>query len=332
MKPHHLIVVLLCFTISQSKASKITPQEYIKLYKRAAVSEMKKSGVPASITLAQGMLESAYGNSRLARKAKNHFGIKCHGDWKGPTIRKDDDAKNECFRKYKSVWESFHDHSVFLRRKSRYAFLFEYKTTDYKAWAKGLKKAGYATNPKYPKLLIDLIEKYDLNQYDRKQRRKDKRQDRSEKKVKEKNAYKEDAESQHDGQHEAEIEDKKQGPEVITVSRIKLSDNYVQHLIVRQGDNMRSLSKETGVSGKRLLKYNERSKGNLRVGEKFYLQPKKRGATSKYYVVTKGETLYQISQRFAVTMKSIKERNRLGDSNSIQAGQKLKLRGRKVKL
>lgn len=143
---------------------------YIKEYSEIAVREMKKYGIPASITLAQGMLESGNGNSSLARYANNHFGIKCTPDWDGRKYYKDDDRRNDCFRVYKDAEESFEDHSQFLRRK-RYAQLFELKSTDYKRWAKGLKKAGYATNPKYPRLLIDLIERYELNRFDEKRAR-----------------------------------------------------------------------------------------------------------------------------------------------------------------
>ena len=137
------------------------------MYSSSAVAEMNRYGIPASITLAQGILESGNGESRLAVEGKNHFGIKCHSNWNGKTIIVDDDEKGECFRKYSKVSESFRDHSLFLTERGRYSFLFEYQKTDYKKWAKGLKKAGYATNPKYPKLLIDLIERYDLNRFDK---------------------------------------------------------------------------------------------------------------------------------------------------------------------
>lgn len=142
-------------------------EQYIKQYSQIAVDEMKRYNIPASITLAQGILESGNGESRLATEGKNHFGIKCHENWKGETIIEDDDAKGECFRKYPTVTDSYHDHSLFLTERDRYSFLFEYNKTDYKKWAKGLKKAGYATNPKYPTLLIDLIERYELSRFDK---------------------------------------------------------------------------------------------------------------------------------------------------------------------
>ncbi len=142
-----------------------TAQAYIEQFKNIAIQEMNTNGIPASITLAQGLLESGNGKSDLAVQANNHFGIKCAGDWNGKTILKNDDAENECFRVYKTPEESYKDHSEFLKRK-RYAALFQLDKNDYKSWARGLKEAGYATNPKYPDLLIGLIERYQLNRFD----------------------------------------------------------------------------------------------------------------------------------------------------------------------
>jgi flagellum-specific peptidoglycan hydrolase FlgJ len=149
----------------KSSERKYTTQDYIAIYKDVAIRQAHKYGIPASIILAQGILESNNGNSELARNANNHFGIKCTNEWNGKTYRVDDDKPNECFRRYPTVDASYKDHSEFLKR-SRYAGLFYLRKTDYKGWAKGLKKAGYATNPKYPELLINLIERYDLDKYD----------------------------------------------------------------------------------------------------------------------------------------------------------------------
>ncbi len=153
--------------ISDDKLVKVySTNGYIERFKTIAIEEMNKSGIPASITLAQGMLESANGNSSLAREANNHFGIKCHAGWTGKTVAMDDDAPGECFRFYNSAEDSYRDHTEFLKRQ-RYAFLFELNRTDYKGWANGLKQAGYATNPKYPELLIGLIDRYGLDRFDR---------------------------------------------------------------------------------------------------------------------------------------------------------------------
>lgn len=147
---------------------KLTAQEYIKMYSPYAIESMHKKKVPASITLSQGLLESGVGNSKLSRATNNHFGIKCGGTWNGESYKYDDDRPQECFRVYNSVLESYEDHGDFLRTRSWYASLFDLKMTDYKGWARGLKKAGYATDPKYPNKLIDIIEKYRLYEYDRK--------------------------------------------------------------------------------------------------------------------------------------------------------------------
>ncbi|OYX83957.1 MAG: hemagglutinin [Flavobacteriales bacterium 32-34-25] len=139
---------------------------YVLQYKDIAMSNMKTYGIPASIILAQGILESGAGRGQLAENANNHFGIKCHADWKGDSVRHDDDSSQECFRKYNKASESYRDHALFLTGKGRYASLFELDKDDYKSWAKGLRKAGYATDPKYPDKLISYIERYDLARYD----------------------------------------------------------------------------------------------------------------------------------------------------------------------
>lgn len=160
------LIIIFFFWTNLAAAQDMSRAEYISKYKDLAVAEMHQYGIPASITLAQGVLESGNGNSELARKSKNHFGIKCHSSWKGKKVYHDDDEAQECFRKYPTVAASYRDHSVFLQ-KARYANLFELAITDYKGWAKGLKKAGYATNPKYPELLIKIIEDNQLQQYDK---------------------------------------------------------------------------------------------------------------------------------------------------------------------
>jgi LysM repeat protein len=164
-----LILLLLLILPPFSSSFAQTPEAYIQKYAEIAQEQMRKYGVPASITLAQGILESGSGKSKLAAEANNHFGIKCHDTWNGATMHLDDDAPNECFRKYKSVEQSFEDHSLFLK-KPRYEELFALEITDYKGWAQGLKKCGYATSPTYAKSLIDLIEKHELTQFDTEQK------------------------------------------------------------------------------------------------------------------------------------------------------------------
>ncbi len=162
-------------TITKAKKNYTNKEKiefYINRYSSVARTEMKTYGIPASITLAQGILESGMGYGRLAKEGNNHFGIKCHKDWKGDRIYHDDDKKGECFRVYNDPASSYRDHSLFLKTRSRYDFLFEIKTNNYKAWAKGLKKAGYATDPKYPEKLISLIERFELNKFDLKKSKK----------------------------------------------------------------------------------------------------------------------------------------------------------------
>ena len=161
-----IIALLLICVAVQAQRRNSRYNEYIKQYAPLAVEQMKEHKIPASITLAQGLLESGAGQSALARKSNNHFGIKCHSDWRGRRVYHDDDAKGECFRAYRHPKDSYEDHSLFLKRGARYAFLFKLKITDYKGWARGLKKAGYATDPSYANRLITIIEDYDLYKYD----------------------------------------------------------------------------------------------------------------------------------------------------------------------
>ncbi|MEO5500937.1 MAG: glucosaminidase domain-containing protein, partial [Ginsengibacter sp.] len=165
MKNILLIIFLFTFLSFNVKAQRLTPEQYVAAYKDLAIREMKRMGVPACITLAQGLLETEGGNSALLMRSNNHFGIKCKNNWTGDSVSHDDDAAGECFRVYKNAEDSYRDHSNFLKGSDRYAFLFKLNPADYKGWAYGLKKAGYATNPKYPQILITNIEKYNLQQY-----------------------------------------------------------------------------------------------------------------------------------------------------------------------
>ncbi len=298
--------------------TKNTPEDYIKIYANDAIKEMNRTGIPASIKMAQGMLESSYGNSTLATQANNHFGIKCHSGWTGKTFHKDDDEKNECFRVYSNPIQSFLDHSDFLTTRPRYAFLFELDIYDYKAWAQGLKNAGYATNPKYPELIINMIEKYNLQDLDKKY--KPLSPEEKEKEMAKRKAI--TREHKNDDEDEVNV-----GYNI----DIQLSDNYVKFIVVKNNDTYASIAQNYNISEKRLLKYNERDeKSAILVGEKLYLQPKRGWAKTKYHTVKKGETIYSISQYYGVKTKSIIKRNRL-ENDTIKPGQELKLRGCKVK-
>jgi uncharacterized FlgJ-related protein len=283
--------------------AKITPQQYINTYKNGAIDEMKKYGIPASITLAQGLLESGNGNSTLATKANNHFGIKCHSSWKGKKVYRDDDRKNECFRKYKSALESYRDHSIFLSTQPRYASLFQLKLTDYKGWAKGLKKAGYATNPKYPGLLISLIERYDLQKYDTGKKHKP-RKDKPRAPIASNNSS--------------------------SVKRKVLRVGVVKYIIVKKGDGLNKIAKETDKDLWQLLKYNDIDKSAvLKIGQRIYLQPKKNKGKNKTYVVKTGDSMHSISQSQCIKLKKLYKRNNMKKSDKLKAGEKLYLRGYK---
>lgn len=306
MKKIFLLLSLgLSITAIAQNGRKITRSEYIDTYKELAIRAMENYKIPASITLAQGILESGNGNSSLARKANNHFGIKCHG-WKGKSVKHDDDARNECFRKYKSVEESYKDHSEFLSERSRYAFLFEYKQDDYKAWAKGLKKAGYATSPTYSKALIKLIEENKLYEYDNKTLAKG-----------------------HSGKGS------KSSYAAITYAggRKVAYSNRVKYVMAREGDNISSLSEELDMFQWLLPKYNDVSETYVfSEGEIVYIQPKRNKAeTGKNIHIVKGdESLQSISQAYGIKLDKLASRNLLATDSVLQSGQQIQLR-KKVK-
>lgn len=268
------------------KDSELTAtQRYIKKYREMAMEEMKLSGVPASITLAQGILESGNGNSYLAAKGNNHFGIKCRGDWTGEKIYFDDDEANECFRKYASVAESYRDHSEFLKVNTRYAFLFDLPSTDYKSWAKGLKDAGYATRSNYSELLIDLIEKHELYNYDSKEMLAE---------LKNQNESKENK--------SAAKPTKKSSFKYNNLSAVKASE----------GQSYQQIADEYGIDLKTLLDYNDLDENTkLQDGQIVYLKPKKSKAKDSYHIVREQDRLYTIAQDYGVKLDALYEYNML---------------------
>lgn len=300
--------------------AKISKQEYVDQWKAIAIEQMSKHNIPASITLAQAILESGSGNSMLARKANNHFGIKCHG-WKGKKIYKDDDRKGECFRVYKSAQQSYDDHSEFLNRYDRYAFLFDYDVTDYKSWAKGLKKAGYATNPKYPKLLIDLIEDLDLAQYDQ----------MSVPLIEPAPELIVEQESAKEDKNESVVV-----AEVITIQsnshdvRTHNSHN-VKYIVAKKGDTFYRIAQEFGLTLRQLYRYNDfgREKDVLIEGDVVYIQPKKRANIFKREEITadKDMSINELSQKYAMNAKSILRLNKMeNEEDIVHKGERVTLR------
>ncbi|WP_116125797.1 glucosaminidase domain-containing protein [Lewinella sp. IMCC34183] len=290
-------------------AEEITDQEvYIERYRTIAMQEMERTGVPASIKLAQGILESDSGRSYLARTAKNHFGIKCGSNWNGDKVYREDDDYDErgrltksCFRQYRNADASYVAHSEFLRdpkKAFRYGFLFRLEPTDYKSWARGLRKAGYATNPRYPELLMTLIERHNLHQYD--------------------------------------------VPGVIDPVDIEvpveeaitgiLNTNDVNYFVSEAPVSLQQVAREVDLSVRRLLNYNEAlvsENQTVPANERIYLQKKRRAyrGGDKYHTVAPGEDLYDIAQRYGVRLSSLARRNRLGEQADPATGEQIKLRG-----
>ena len=314
-----ILIVLLPFF---AQAQRITPEEYIQTYKDIAMREMREHKIPASITLAQGLLESGAGNSALAREAKNHFGIKCHKGWKGKTYHMDDDEKDECFRKYKNAEESFRDHSEFLCSRPRYAALFDLKITDYKGWAKGLKAAGYATNPKYAQLLIDRIELYDLTKYDKIAL-----------------GLMTDDNQLPDIAPEDELIELAFSPtnhstfELVDMTKNKrfiYENNGVRFVFAKEGETPEDLSKEFRIKMKRFCEYNCLRHPDEMVfhsGDVVYLAKlKNKNWKAKKHTVEEGETVRDIALRYAVKPEKILKKNNLQNNTRLKVGQKLWLR------
>lgn len=296
----------------------VTPQKtYIEKYSDLAVEEMYRSGVPASITLAQGLLESGNGLSELAVKGNNHFGIKCHNSWTGAKVYHDDDAKGECFRKYDNPEDSFRDHSDFLRYRDRYKFLFDLEPTDYKGWAHGLRKAGYATDHKYPEKLIRLIEEYELYLYDVPQQASD------------------EVQVQQIPQSPAQLEQARpltgRQREVFSfaLSRQMYSQNGVPFVYAAEGETYESIAKSYRLFLREILKFNDLQQNEeLLPGTVVYLKKKKKASHPGLdrYVVEEGQTLREISQRYAVRMKDICKRNGIEMDHVLREGDVLELR------
>jgi len=283
-------------SLSQSSfAQEATTQQYIDEYKALAVAEMKRAGIPASITMAQGILESRNGNSYLARVGNNHFGIKCHDDWTGKKVHLDDDAPDECFRKYKSVYESFIDHSNFLARKGRYSTLFELDPLDYKNWAKGLKKAGYATDPQYANKLISVIERYSLSKFD--------------------------------------LPGGIDCDNIVLDLPAITYYNRIKTVIFTCDITIAQVARAYKMDEKSLRKYNDFDTNVIPANNKVYFQPKRNKGPFglRKHIVSRGETMVSISQLYGIKLKCLYVRNRMdmGKNQHPAVGQELNLRGKR---
>jgi len=293
-----LFFVSNLYYVSWSYAQKkMTPEDYISKYFQLAVAEMNAYKIPASITLAQGLIETENGNSLLATKANNHFGIKCKSDWTGPTFIKDDDTKNECFRSYGSVEDSYRDHSVFLL-KPRYSTLFNHEMTDYRSWAYGLKQAGYATNPNYPAMLIKLIEDYKLFQFDKFGLEK------------------------VPPAVEKPIEKKPQLSREDLIKLRKQLANNLDLVIVDEGFDIYRLASVTKNSIETLLEFNDiEGEQPIRMGQNFFLQKKSKSNPKEKHTTLIGESLYDISQMYGVSLKLLRKYNKLENWEQPRIGE-----------
>lgn len=320
-----LILLFFTFLTAMSAYGKSDQEKYISQYAELAVKEMYRSGVPASITLAQGLLESGNGKSTLAVKGNNHFGIKCHKGWTGKSMRHDDDKKNECFRVYDSPEESFRDHSDFLRYRDRYSFLFDFRITDYKSWAHGLKKAGYATDPSYPQKLIRIIEEYDLHKYDRKSSRKHSEESSDE--VIQQELPKSPSQIEQD----VPLEENMREQFSFSLSRPVYTRNRVPFVYAEEGDTYEILASLYGLFPREILKFNDvKDPSDLKPGDVVYLRTKKNRSAKGLdkHVMEEGETLAEISQRYAVKLSRIYKLNGFDQSYVPSEGEIIKLRKR----
>lgn len=307
-----LTIALLLLTITFfSYSQRLTRAEYIRKYQLLAISEMNRSGIPASVKMAQACLESADGNSEMARKANNHFGIKCKSNWTGARSYHDDDEKNECFRKYKRVEDSFIDHTNFLMGNPRYASLFGLETTDFAGWARGLKKAGYATDPRYAEKVIEIIELNQLWRLDHKMTR--------------------DEMAQVEKMRRGENFNKQIFINPYSTREITLH-NGLRSAITRQGDNFELLAQEFGLKEWEIRKFNDYPEGyEPLAGEILYLQNKKPRAQGMYELhrVAEGESMHYISQYYGVRMKALYRLNKLKYGEVIPVGTLLNLQKKK---
>ncbi len=327
-----LIALFWSVCATAQNGGRTSREEYIREFAPLAVEAQEQYGIPASITLAQGILESDSGNSRLATEGNNHFGIKCKSNWTGGTVYHDDDEEDECFRAYDSAEDSYEDHSIFLYTGQRYASLFELDPTDYKGWAHGLRAAGYATNPAYAERLIKIIDDYELYKYDREASRRGRNSNAEEEREVEpfiappiKHRPPQEFYEWSDGLNIDSY--------TVTLAEVGgygiFLNNSTRYIVAREGDSLKDLARATGVSKGRLRRLNGIKRGeDLTEGDIIYLEekPDHYEGEQTLYRVAQGDTLNSISQRFGVSVAGLKQMNRavLGGGEPY-AGEELRL-------
>jgi Mannosyl-glycoprotein endo-beta-N-acetylglucosaminidase/LysM domain len=308
-----IITTTLILVASFLKAQDISVEEYVNTYRSIAVAEMKRSGIPASVTLAQGILETEHGNSELVKKSNNHFGIKCKSTWTGESVTHTDDAPNECFRKYPNAADSYKDHSDYLKTSPRYAALFQLDPFDYKGWAFGLKRAGYATNPRYPQIVISNIEKYNLQQYDTAT-----------------------GEFAHDVAVIKSIEDESvvknatvvsDNEEIKNALKANSKFNKLKALYASKGTSLLAIATAADIDLVKLLDYNDlKIDGLLKEDQLIYLEKKNKQGNRDFSTSLQNETLRDVAQNNGVQLKSLMQLNNMSENEMLKRGTKIKLR------
>ena len=313
------IAFLLIIPIAFSQitcAQYVTVDQYVAQYKDIAVREMKRMGVPAAISLAQGILETENGNSDLVKKSNNHFGIKCKSSWTAGSVSHDDDAPGECFRVYKNADDSYRDHSNFLRGNTRYAFLFKLDPRNYKAWAYGLRKAGYATNPGYPEILIKNIEDNNLEQYTL--------QAANEIPVFDRSKYSDDPE---DDETSDLLRSASEPAATDLPEPDKLTINGSRALFVPKGTSLLAIASQNNINLARLLEINDLEKDGLLEKDQFiFLEKKQASGNRDYYIVQPDETMHDVAQKNGIILKRLYDYNKISATDNIYPGTKILLR------
>jgi LysM repeat protein len=310
------VVILYCLP---AFSQKLSPQEYIQTYKDFAIREMKRMGVPAAITLAQGLLETENGNSVLVKKSNNHFGIKCKSSWTAEGVSHDDDAPGECFRTYKDAEGSYRDHSNYLRGNERYAFLFKLDPRDYKGWAYGLKKAGYATNPRYPDILIRNIEENNLQQYTMLAVNDVPNFDASK--------YRSDPEDKAFTELVKNTTETNTQQQFTAGASEKIVINGSKAIYESKGRSLLAIATENNINLNKLLEYNDMEKDGLLEADQFiFLEKKSKEGEKDYYVVQSNESLFDVAQKNGIRLQNLNEYNGLSGNEQLPAGKRLSLK------
>ena len=319
------VLIAGCWAFSVN-AQMITPEQYIDLYKDIAIREMKRMGIPAAITLAQGLLETESGNSELVKKSNNHFGIKCKSNWTGEGVTHDDDSLGECFRKYATAEDSYRDHSDFLKAGKHYSFLFDLAATDYKGWAYGLKKAGYATNPKYPAILIRYIEQYNLKRFNH-----DGAEDLAAfntQNLKEDTALVEKNTAIATSVTPTEGNDHGEAAAILAGAADLINHvNGSKCIKALKGTSLLAIATRHHIALQRLLDINELEEdGLIDEDQLIFLQNKSAKGSKDFVIVRKKETLYSVAQNNGIQLESLLAYNQLNEDGDVFSGTKLYLK------